>query len=98
MHVKRIIQNEGGELTAPPPWMEKVAGREKIYTIPVMKAGMTPILVTGDADRNKVQTMPGGNSATIEIKLPANWKELMAKLGYRPLEEFFLSEGAAKGE
>jgi hypothetical protein len=36
--------------------------------------------------------MPGGSSLTIEIKLPANWDELMAKLGYRPLEEFFLKQ------
>jgi hypothetical protein len=78
--------------------MAKVPGQERIYTVPVMKTGMTPILVTGDADRNKVQTMPGGNSATIEIKLPANWDELMAELGYRPLEEFFLTEGASKGK
>ena len=63
-----------------------------------LSIGMTPILVTGDADRNKVQTMPGGNSATIEIKLPANWNELMAKIGYRPLEEFFLSQEAPKRE
>lgn len=98
MHVQKIIRDEGGELTAPPPWIEKVAGREKIYTVPVMRAGMTPILVTGDADRNKVQTMPGGNSATIGIKLPANWNELMAELGYRPLEEFFLAEEAPKGQ
>jgi hypothetical protein len=90
MHVKRIIREEGGELTAPPPWVAQVSGQEKIYTVPVMKLGMTPILVTGDADRNKVQTMPGGNSTTIEIKLPANWDELMSQLGYRPLKEFFL--------
>jgi len=94
MQLKKIIQTEGGELTAPPPWMEKVPGQEKIYTIPVMKVGRTPILVTDDADRNKVQTMPGGNSATIEIKLPANWNELMAKLGYRPLEEFYVKGSA----
>ncbi len=98
MHVKKIIRDEGGELTAPPPWMAKVPGQEKIYTVPVMKLGMTPILVTGDADRNKVQTMPGGNSATIEIKLPANWDELMVKLGYRPLKEFFLNKVIPKGE
>ena len=98
MHVRKIIRDEGGELTAPPPWIEKVAGREEIYTIPVMRVGLTPILVTGDADRNKVQTMPGGNSATIEIKLPANWDKLMAELGYRPLQDFLLAEGAPKGE
>lgn len=96
MHVKRIIRDEGGELTPPPPWMEKVPGQEMIYTVPVMRAGLTPVLVTGDPDRNKVQTMPGGNSATIEIKLPANWDELMANLGYRPLKEFFLTEEASK--
>ena len=90
MHVRKVIRDEGGELTAPPPWMEKVPGQDKIYTIPVMKMGLTPILVTGDADRNKVQTLPGGNSATIEIKLPANWDALMTELGYQPLNQFFL--------
>lgn len=98
MHVRKTIRDEGGELTAPPPWVEKVPGREKIYTVPVMEIGMTPILVTGDAGRNKVQIMPGGNSATIEIELPANWDELMAELGYRPLREFFLTEEAMKVE
>jgi len=96
MHEKKIIRTEGGALTEPPPWMAKVPGQEKIYTVPVMKMGMTPILVTGDADRNKVQTMPGGNSATIEIKLPANWDQLMNELGYRPLKEFFIESQAAK--
>lgn len=92
-HEKKIIREEGGELTAPPPWMEKLPGQETIYTVPVMKAGMTAFLITGDADRNKVQTMPGGNSATIEIQLPANWDELMAKLGYQPLQVFLLAKG-----
>ena len=72
--------------------MEKVTGQDKIHTVPVMKTGLNPILVTGDADRNKVQTMPGGNSATIEIKLPANWDALMAELGYQPLNQFFLKQ------
>lgn len=98
MHVKKIIRDEGGELTAPPPWMEKVPGQDKIYTVPVMKTGLTPILVTGDSDRNKVQTMPGGNSATIEIKLPANWDALMAELGYQPLEEFYVKGSANLAE
>jgi hypothetical protein len=91
-HMQKIIEKEGGELTDPPPWMARQAGQEKILTVPVMRLGMTAMLVTGDADRNKVQTMPGGNSATIEIKLPARWDELMAGLGYAPLEEFFLAE------
>jgi hypothetical protein len=91
MHTRKLIEKEGGELTNPPPWMARRPGQEKIHTIPVMKPGMTALLVTGDADRNKVQTMPGGNSATIKIQLPANWNDLMADLGYLPLEEFFLA-------
>ncbi len=90
MHVKKIIRDEGGELTAPPPWLAKILGPEKIYTVPVMKTGMTPILVTGDSDRNKVQCMPGSTPVTLKVELPANWDSLMANLGYRPLKEFFL--------
>ena len=59
-------------------------------TIAVLKPGMTAFLVTGDAARNKIQTMPGGGTATIKIELPANWNELMAKLGYEPLSKFEL--------
>jgi hypothetical protein len=94
MHTRKIVENEGGELTDPPPWMARQPGQGKIHTVPVMSPGMTAFLVTGDADRNKVQTMPGGNSATIQIKLPPNWNELMAKLGYQPLEEFFLGKAS----
>jgi len=89
-HLNKIIKDENATLTAPPPWFPKVQGLEKLYTVPVMNPGATAILVTGDADRNKVQTIPGGNHVTIEIKLPGNWDTLMAKLGYRPLKEFFL--------
>ena len=61
-------------------------------TIPTMKRGMTAFLITGDAARNKVQTMPGGGYATVEIELPRNWNNLMTDLGYRPLKEFYISE------
>ena len=57
-------------------------------TIPVMKKGMTAFLITGDAARNKVQTMPGGGYATIKIELPENWDSLMTELGYEPLESY----------
>ena len=63
-----------------------------MYTVAVMKRGMNPILVTGDADRNKVQTMPGGGYATIKIELPSNWDELMAERSYRPLHEYYLKQ------
>jgi hypothetical protein len=84
LHARKLIEKEGGELTDPPPWMARRPRQEKIPTIPVMKPGMTALLVTGDAHRNKVQTMRGGNSATIEIQPTSNWDELMAALGYLP--------------
>ncbi|WP_418992290.1 hypothetical protein [Alistipes sp.] len=86
-HLQRIIRQEGGERTDAPAWSPTEG---KIWTVPVMKPGMTPILVTGDPDRNKVQTMPGGGRATRAIELPAAWDALMAERGYRPLSEFFL--------
>ena len=34
--------------------------------------------------------MPGGGFVTTEIKLPKNWNELVAPLGYQPIENFYL--------
>ena len=59
-------------------------------TVPTMQRGMTAFLITGDAARNKVQTMPGGGYATVKIDLPKNWDSLMQELGYAPLKEFWL--------
>lgn len=88
-HLGRIIRNEQGQLTDAPAWYPT---EEKIHTVPAMKPGMTPILLTGDPNRNKVQTMPGGGYATIGIELPANWDTLTGALGYEPLATFFLPE------
>lgn len=96
-HLRKIIRDENGALTGPPPWFPKLPGLEKMYTVPVMRTDVTAILVTGDADRNKVQTIPGGSPATIAIKLPANWDALMEDLGYRPLKAFFLNQRAGDG-
>ena len=81
-----IRKDEGGELTPTPEWYDSPESEQ--MTIPTMKRGMTAFLITGDAARNKVQTMPGGGYATIQIELPRNWDSLMAELGYAPLAEF----------
>lgn len=44
---------------------------------------------SGDAARNKVQTMPGG-CATARVELPRNWNQLMEELGYEALKEFYV--------
>ena len=82
-----IRKDEGGKMTATPEWYDSPDAEQ--MTIPTMKQGMTAFLVTGDAARNKVQTMPGGGYATIKIELPANWDSLMAELGYTPLRDYF---------
>jgi len=83
-----ISRTEGAELTDTPAWYD--TDKDKMETIPTMKKGMTAFLITGDSSRNKVQTMPGGGYATVEISLPENWDALMEGLGYRPLQEFFI--------
>ena len=84
-----IRRTEGAEKTPTAPWRD-YPGEEQT-TIPTMKPGMTAFLITGDAARNKIQTMPGGGTATIRIELPANWDELMKAAGYKPLAEFRLT-------
>ena len=83
-----IRKDEGGEMTPTPEWYDTPETEQ--MTIPTMKRGMTAFLVTGDSSRNKVQTMPGGGYATIEIELPRGWDSLMKELGYQPLREFFV--------
>ncbi|MBO5603589.1 MAG: hypothetical protein J5957_13430, partial [Prevotella sp.] len=52
--------------------------------------GATVFLITGDASRNKIQTMPGGGFSTVAIELPDKWDALMKGLGYQPLEGYRL--------
>ena len=79
-YLGHIIRSEGAEETAVPDWYDTDA--QTMTTIPTMEKGRTAFLVTGDASRNKVQTMPGGGFSTVAIELPANWDALMAEKGY----------------
>lgn len=84
---------EQAEITDPPDWYKGLLPEETlIWTIPTMNKGETKIIVTGDDVRNKVQVMPGGGYATAEIRLPDNWDELVAPMGYEPLASFRLSD------
>lgn len=85
-----IRKDEGGEMTPTPEWYDSPESEQ--LTIPTMRRGMTAFIITGDAARNKVQTMPGGGYATIKIELPGNWDSLMTELGYQPLKEFYLDK------
>jgi hypothetical protein len=91
-HLAHIIRKEKAEPTNLPPWFPpQLNGETKVQTVAVMEAGMTPILVTGDRNRNKVQVMPGGAYVTLPIELPKNWDALMKELGYPPLISFYLN-------
>ncbi|MBQ9035305.1 MAG: hypothetical protein IJ099_05010 [Alphaproteobacteria bacterium] len=90
-HKDKIAEAENASTTKTPNWL-KWTGKAQMETVPVMKKGKTAIVVTGDANRNKVLTVPGGGMATIKIELPDNWDLLMQELGYKPLESYFLTE------
>lgn len=81
--------DELAEMTDTPEWLKGIIDDEQIMTIATMRKGQTPLLVTGDSDRNKFQVMPGGY-VTFEIELPDNWNELVLELGYEPIENFYL--------
>ncbi len=82
--------DEQAALTDTPDWLKGIVSEPQIETIATMIKGQTPLLVVGDADRNKFQVMPGGGYVTAEIKLPENWDELVAPLGYEPLSSFYI--------
>lgn len=82
--------DELAALTDTPAWLEGIVDDAKIETIATMLKGQTPMLITGDTDRNKFQVMPGGGYVTIQIELPENWDELVAPLGYEPLSSYYI--------
>ena len=86
---------EQAKLTPTPEWYKPIIDEKEIMTIATMNKGDTAFLVTGDANRNKVQIMPGGGFVTTEIKLPKNWNALVAPLGYEPIENFYLKANFA---
>lgn len=87
-YTAHLGRTEEAQVTPTPEWYD--SPETEMKTIATMKRGMTAFIVTGDAARNKVQTMPGGGFATVEIELPRDWDSLVAKLGYHPLSEFKL--------
>lgn len=91
-HYEMLAKDEAeqAKLTPTPEWLKPIVAEDEIMTIATMNKGDTAFLVTGDANRNKVQVMPGGGFVTTEIKLPKNWNELVAPLGYQSIENFYL--------
>ncbi|MCR5124551.1 MAG: hypothetical protein K6B43_05085 [Treponema sp.] len=99
-HYEMLAKDEAeqAKLTPTPEWLKPIVDEKEIMTIATMNKGDTAFLVTGDANRNKVQVMPGGGFVTTEIKLPKNWNELVAPLGYEPIENFYLKANFNKDE
>lgn len=86
-HKTKIAQQEKAKITQTPKWLQWT-GKQQMQTVPVMTNGKTAIVVTGDANRNKVLTVPGGGMTTVKIELPNNWDSLMKDLGYKPLNSY----------
>ena len=99
-HYEMLAKDEAEQvkMTPTPEWLKPIVKDDEIMTIATMNKGDTAFLVTGDANRNKVQVMPGGGFVTTEIKLPKNWNELVAPLGYQPIESFYLKANFNKDE
>lgn len=87
-YLSHIMDSEDGVETPTPVWYDTEAST--MVTVPTMQKGATAFLITGDASRNKVQTMPGGGFSTVTIDLPAAWDSLMTAKGYEPLNNYEL--------
>ena len=88
-YLSHIVSSEGGEETITPEWHATDAAT--MTTVPTMQKGATAFIITGDASRNKVQTMPGGGFSTVAIDLPTAWDSLMAAKGYPALTDMYLT-------
>jgi len=86
--MEQLQDEEEAEMTTTPEWYANDASQ--MMTIPTMQKGETAFIITGDASRNKIQTMPGGGMSTVAVELPANWDALMEEKGYEPLRTFYL--------
>lgn len=96
-HISRIGRVENSAVTPLPPWLAW-SGKSEMETVPVMQAGKTALIITGDANRNKTMCVPGGGFASIKIELPANWDKLMETAGYQPLKNFMLKSDLRPSE
>jgi len=95
-------ENDITEYESAPEWYYPILKNisPKIHTSSVMKKGETRILVLGDISRNKVQTLSGGISVTIDIKLPNKWDALLEQINqdpktfryFEPISNFFLDK------
>ena len=91
-YLSHIMDSEDGMETPTPEWYDTEAAT--MITVPTMQKGATAFLITGDASRNKVQTMPGGGFSTVSIDLPAAWDALMKAKGYESLNTYELKATA----
>ena len=89
---------EQAERTDTPDWLRGLTDQAQIETIATMRKGETAFLLAGDQARNKFMVLPGGGTVTIGIRLPDNWDELVAPMGYEPLSSFYLEEMQPKAE
>ncbi|MEW6304663.1 MAG: hypothetical protein AB1705_14400 [Verrucomicrobiota bacterium] len=86
--LQRALRDRNNEKGKLPPWYPRFPGWEEIETTPAIR--MVEFIVCGDPARNKVQILAGGpGTAMQQIRLPANWDELMEKAGYPPLKSFY---------
>ncbi len=87
-YMEQIKDEENAQMTPTPEWY--ASDEEQMMTIPTMVKGETAFLITGDASRNKIHTLPGGAMSTVAVELPAAWDGLMEEKGYEPLRSFYL--------
>ncbi len=78
--------------TPVPEWLAGVVPYDTIDTTQTISTGNTGFVITGGDKTSQFQIMPGGDGCSFNLNLPRNWDTLVAREGYRPIDNYKLAQ------
>lgn len=78
--------------TPVPEWLAGVVPYDTIDTTQTISTGNTGFVITGGDKTSQFQIMPGGDCCSFNLNLPRNWDTLVAREGYRPIDNYKLAQ------
>ncbi len=78
--------------TVVPEWLDGVVPFATIDTTQTISEGNTGFVITGGDENSQFQIMPGGDCCSFNVNLPRDWDTLVANEGYKPIDNYNLSQ------
>ena len=86
------VERDYVSTTLTPEWLAGVVPYETLDTTQTISEGNTGFVITGGDISSQIQIMPGGDCCSFNVNLPRDWNTLVAREGYGPIEDYYLSE------